>query len=146
MMDDKDLDKMLNTYRTPALDPDVVTQAMHNAIHRPAEAQPRKASFFSFKLTPFPAFMAGAAVAVAAMVLVVLPLTGLQIRPSLNIDVAVSELTASQQMAENDIRGADEILGLIDASRDDAQQQDVDEFLNDQEEDGPIWDTFMSRS
>lgn len=144
MMDDKDLDKMLNTYRVPALDPDVVTQAVHNALHRPAE-MPKPKRSFRFMTSPFPAFMAGGAVAIAAMVLVVLPLTGLQIRPVLNIDAVVNELAASQQVAENDIRSADEILDLIDSRQDDGSQN-VDEILNDQDEDAPIWDTFMGRT
>ncbi len=74
MLDDKDLNKMLNAYTVPALDPDVVTQAVHNAIHRPVEMPKRKRGF-RFMVSPFPAFMAGGAVAIAAMVLVVLPLT-----------------------------------------------------------------------
>lgn len=140
MLDDKDLDKMLNAYRVPALDPDVVTQAMHNAIHAPVEAPKPKRSF-CFAISPFPAFMMGGAVAVAAMVLVVLPLSGMQIRPAFNIDAVVNELAASQQMAENDIKSADEILGLIDSG-----SQNIDEIPDDQDEDAPIWDTFMSRS
>jgi hypothetical protein len=144
MMDDKDLDKMLNAYRVPVLDPDVVTQAVHNAIHHPVEMPQRKRGF-RFMTSPFPAFMAGGAVAIAAMVLVILPLTGLQIRPALNIDAVVNELAASQQVAENDIKSADEILGLIDSRQDD-EAPTMDEILNDQGEDDPIWDTFMGRS
>ncbi len=73
----------------------------------------------------------------------------MQIRPALNIDAVVSELAASQQMAENDIKSTDEILGLIDAEKSDGQdegQSNLDELLNDQPDDAPIWDTFMGNT
>lgn len=142
MLGDKDLDKMLNAYRVPALDPDVVIQAVHHAVHRPA-GLPQKKRGFRFMLSPLPAFVAGGAVAVAAMVFAVLPLTGMQIRPALNIDAVVNELAISQQMAENDIKGADEILGLIDG---DQPGPGSESAPSDPSEDAPIWDMFMGRS
>ena len=144
MLDDKDLDKMLKAYRVPALDPDVVTQAMHSAVHRPAESTKQK-SRIRFAVSPFSAFMSGGAVAIAAMILVILPLADMRTGPALNIDAEVNELAVSEQLAENDIKSTDEILGLID-SRKNNRSPSADKMPDDADDDAPIWDTFMGRS
>ncbi|MDB5490946.1 MAG: hypothetical protein JWO78_795 [Micavibrio sp.] len=145
MLDDKDLDRMLNTYRVPALDPDVVIQAVHNAVHQPVPfveiAKLRRR--FRLAIPPFPSFRMGGAV--AAMILVIMPLTGLQTQPELNVDAVIDELVVSQQVAENDIRSAEEILGLIDSRRNSPPEGFKNTDDRD-EEDAPIWDTFMGHS
>ena len=93
---------MLNQYSVPALDSDLVIQAVHNAIHaRNKNGQPQKSQrkrSFAILLNPFPSFVMGGMVAVAAMILFVLPMLGLQIRQEFNVDTVLSDLTIREQM------------------------------------------------
>lgn len=147
-MEDKDLNHILNQYRVPVLDPDLVIQAVHNAIHAPqqdvrAAKLPQRRISFAALLNPFPSFVMGGMVAVAAMVLFVLPMLGLQIRHEFNVDSVLSDLTIREQVAENDVRNADEVFGLLEGPQNDSQQ--IEELLQDQPDETPIWDIFMDR-
>jgi hypothetical protein len=145
MISDKDFDAMMNSYAVPALNPDIVTQGIHAAINQPQSLYPARRKTRS-PLFSFPAFMLGGAVAVAAMIFLALPMAGLQITAaSDDFDSAIRDLTHSERMAENEVRSADEIFGMLEAA-DSGDQQQLDDLLRDQPDDSPIWDRFMGRS
>lgn len=143
------LDRALNTYCPPVIDPDLVAQATHFAVHQPRPLPLPHRRHFSL-----PVFALGGAVAVA-MVLLVLPMMGLQIAPiGPDLERVVKDLTRSEMMADNEVRSADEIFSMLETAPAE-DQQDIEELLktlDHQEPDAatdteaPIWDTFMGQT